>query len=298
MKSIFKRIWLNKKYIVGLATKLTGYLFAVIGFIGTFAPWEQLQNTELSIQHRLVISLIILIMTWMFFLFVSVFNFLLRRRLKLFEVSNGYSVYVQYGDIFSAREVVNPQERRNVVIPVNRCFDTIINNDLISEKTLHGITMKKLYSENRFTEESLNAEIQKSLSLQSINSVEISRQEKREGNLKRYNVGSVAEIKESEICTYFFLGLSTFDKDLHAHTSNDEYVVALMRLIEFCNARSQKYPVVIPLIGAGASETRKSESDILQYFIKLIKMNKELINCDLHIVVRDSGKETIAITGL
>ena len=54
----------------------------------------------------------------------------------------------------------------------------------------------------------------------------------------------------------------------------------------------------MPLIGAGASETKKSERDILEYLVKLLKMNKELINSDIHIVVRDSGKESIAITDI
>ena len=41
-----------------------------------------------------------------------------------------------------------------------------------------------------------------------------------------------------------------------------------------------------------------SEKDILNYIIGLVKMNRELINYDLHIIVRDNGKESIAITDL
>jgi hypothetical protein len=42
----------------------------------------------------------------------------------------------------------------------------------------------------------------------------------------------------------------------------------------------------------------QSEKDILNYIIGLVKMNRELINYDLHIIVRDNGKESIAIIDL
>ena len=40
---------------------------------------------------------------------------------------------------------------------------------------------------------------------------------------------------------------------------------------------------------------KKSEKDILNYIIGLVKMNRELINYDLHIIVRDNGKEVLRL---
>lgn len=40
------------------------------------------------------------------------------------------------------------------------------------------------------------------------------------------------------------------------------------------------------------------KSSIIEYLIGLLKMNKDLIMSDVHIVVRNSGKETIPITEL
>ena len=54
----------------------------------------------------------------------------------------------------------------------------------------------------------------------------------------------------------------------------------------------------MPLIGAGASDLQKNEKDILDYLIKLIQLNKNLINSDIHIVIRSSGKDSIGISGL
>lgn len=47
-----------------------------------------------------------------------------------------------------------------------------------------------------------------------------------------------------------------------------------------------------------ASRTGNNERAILEYLIGLLKMNKDLIMSDVHIVVRNSGKETIPITEL
>ncbi|MCM1236960.1 MAG: DUF6430 domain-containing protein [Ruminococcus flavefaciens] len=293
-----RRIWLNKLYIIKLATQWTSGIFAFLGLIGTFVSLSDLLSETLFFYQRVMISVAILLLVWaLMCIFCAIYVFK-KKRICLFEVSNGYHVYVQYGDIFDANEVILPQERRNIVIPVNRCFDTLVDDDLISSRTLHGMTMKKLYSEGLYTVQSLNDEIQKNLQIQNVESEIICKNDKRSGNLKRFPAGTVAEVKESAKCVYFLLGLSWFDEELHAHTSDEEYVLSLMKLLEFCNTRSQKYPVVMPLIGAGASETKKGEREILEYIVKLIKINKILINSDIHIVVRDSGKESIAITGL
>lgn len=293
-----RRIILNRKYIAKLATRWTTGIFAFLGLIGTFASLSDLLDSSLPIQCRIGISIGILAGIWVIsFLLCAVYTYR-RRRIEVAELNNGYHIYVQYGDVFSETEVLEPQKRRNIVIPVNRCFDTLVDNDLVSASTLHGIAMNRLYLENGFDSNTLEDAIKNNLNLQEVSYDKLSINDKRKGNLRRFSAGTVAEIKISEQCTYFFLGLSKFDKNLKASTSEEEYVLAMMRLLEFCNERSQQFPVVMPLIGAGLSRTKKSEKDILNYIIGLVKMNRELINYDLHIIVRDNGKESIAITDL
>ena len=293
-----RRIILNRKYIAKLATRWTTGIFAFLGLTGTFASLSDLLDSSLSIQCRIGISIGILAGIWVIsFLLCAVYTYR-RWRIEVAELNNGHHIYVQYGDVFSEAEVLEPQKRRNIVIPVNRCFDTLVDNDLVSASTLHGIAMNRLYRENGFDPNTLEDAIKNNLNLQEVSYDKLSINDKRKGNLRRFSAGTVAEIKISEQCTYFFLGLSKFDKNLKAFTSEEEYVLAMMRLLEFCNERSQQFPVVMPLIGAGLSRTKKSEKDILNYIIGLVKMNRELINYDLHIIVRDNGKESIAITDL
>lgn len=293
-----RRIILNRKYIAKLATCWTTGIFAFLGLIGTFASLSDLLDSSLSVQRRIGISIGILAGIWVIsFLLCAVYTYR-RRRIEVAELNNGHHIYVQYGDVFSEAEVLEPQKRRNIVIPVNRCFDTLVDNDLVSASTLHGIAMNRLYRENGFDPNTLEDAIKNNLNLQEVSYDKLSINDKRKGNLRRFSAGTVAEIKISEQCTYFFLGLSKFDKNLKAFTSEEEYVLAMMRLLEFCNERSQQFPVVMPLIGAGLSRTKKSEKDILNYIVGLVKMNRELINYDLHIIVRDNGKESIAIIDL
>lgn len=308
MKEILKIIKVNSSYLFHSSAKWTAGIYAVLGFIGTFSSLDSWLNDFLKQMLRgkspstlmcILVSIVVLLSIFVIFFMCALLRVIKKERYELMEVSDGHHVYVQYGDVFSSDEVKNPMERRNIVIPVNRCFDTKIDDDLVSSKTLHGICMRRLYEEGIYTEETLSQAIQSFLEENIQTEPEqILKSEKRSGNLKRYPAGTVAEIKISETCTYFFLALSWFDRNLHANTSDEEYVVALVKLLQWCNIRSQKYPIVMPLIGAGAADLRKSEKDILDYLIKLIQMNRSLINSDVHIVVRSSGKDSIGIAGL
>lgn len=294
-----KKIWLNKNYIVMLACKWTTYFFSILGFIGTFVSLSEIVPDSWSFLRRLLLSVSILVVSWMIFLIVCALWFKKQKRLPVFKVNNNCHVYVQYGDIFSEDEVNNPNERRNIVIPVNRCFDTIVDNDLVSEKSLHGVTLKKLYADGIYNENTLNkALLDDLINRQKLKADSLTRSKKRKGNLNRFQLGTVAEIYESDTCTFFFLALSTFNSKLIACTPQEDYVIAIQRLIEYCSERSQGYPIVMPLIGAGLSKTKNDERSMLEFIVKLLKMNKNIINSDVHIVVRNNGEETVSITEL
>ena len=125
----------------------------------------------------------------------------------------------------------------NIIIPVNRCFDTIVDNHLVSEQTLHGIAFKQLYSSGRYTEQSLNAAIQRQLSNQPYQDIDII--DKPEGNIRRYPVGTIADIPSDETTHLFLWALSTFNRELKAQTSMQDYALAVQKLIEACNSESE-----------------------------------------------------------
>ena len=91
--------------------------------------------------------------------------FTLSQTKKFVLTSNSdHKVYVQYGDMYSSSIVsANYEERRNIVVSVNRCFDTIVDNDLVSDKSQHGSVMNGMYAKGIYTPDTLNEKIQEKL---------------------------------------------------------------------------------------------------------------------------------------
>jgi hypothetical protein len=92
--------------------------------------------------------------------------------------------------------------------------------------------------------------------------------------------------------------LSTFDSNLKAHTTMQDYALAVQKLVEACNEESEGFPVVIPVVGTGLSRTKKEQHDVISYLINSFKLNKTEINCDIHIVIRDDIKNQVAIMNI
>lgn len=298
MIEFFKKIYVNRSFCFNFAVKWTGALFTLWGVITLFVPSNELLDSSWPWGIRLLVAILIVIGIFLLVYIIGGGIALKTNRIDLLNVGNNHHIYVQYGDALSPGIVgKNAQSsKRNILVSVNRCFDTIVDDDLISSKSLHGQVMKSLYAKGEYTEETLNERIQQKLANQPF--TDVSKNDKPKGNRKRYAEGTVAEIESSSDCTYFFLGLTSFDQMLHPYISDVEYGVALVKALQYCINRNQGYPVVIPLIGGGRAQTRKEEKDILEFLVKLIQMNKLSINCDVHIVVRESAKDSISILKL
>ena len=94
------------------------------------------------------------------------------------------------------------------------------------------------------------------------------------------------------------VGVSAFNAELKAETSRSEYCLAIQRTIEFCDSHAQGYPVIMPIIGGFLSRTGQSEQDLLRYIIKCFELNRDHINQDIYIVVREGAKNAVSIVDL
>jgi len=301
LKEIIYWSILNLNYNTKKGIAITVIIMSILGFISTFTSISDVIPTEWTLVKRILASTLILLIIFIIcFVGYCICAWFYNNKVKVFSSGN-HSIYVLYGDIFSSNNLDQNKIKRNLIIPVNRCFDTIVDNDLISETRLHGMAMKRLYDNNVFTPDSLNILLQQSLKEKQIDARDIEEipvAEKRKGNRQRWPVGTVVEVDESNEIKYFFLALSSFDKELHPKISKEEYILALTRLISYCNKRSQGYPVVMPLIGTGASAVEKDGRIALEYLLKLLKLHRDLIDCDFYIVVRDNVKDSISIMDL
>lgn len=291
-----KRIWINRVYIAKITSTIIGGFYAFLGFIGTLVSLDELLPSSLSIWVRVVISISILAGVWLICFLVVGLILSNKKRFDVITVNNGHKLYLQYGDLFDKNEVNNFSERRNIVIPVNRCFDTVVDNHLISERTLHGMAFKRLYSNNLYTEESLNSAIQQLLTNKEFEN--ITESDKPVGNRKRYPVGTVVDLPCYGEEHYLLWALSTFDSNLKAHTSMQEYALAVQKLVEACNTESEGFPIVLPIVGTGLSRTKKEQRDVITYLLNAFRLNKNEINCDIHIIIHEDIKGEIAIMSI
>ena len=288
-----KVIWCNKGYIAKKATKWTSGIYALLGFIGLFTSYDEIIPEDKSVFCRILIGFAVLAGVWLLFFILNALLTIKKERFEIIKSNNGHSLYVQYGDIFNKKEVFTPEKPRNIVIPVNRCFDMHLDNQIVSAETLHGKMLKRLYASRVYTEGSLNLILEEKL--KSTKFEQVTLQEKPKGKQKRYPVGTCVKIPGIKNENYLLVALSSFDEDEHARTTMAEYSVALQKMIESCNEESQGYPIVVPIVGAGLSRIKKNQYDILRYMISMFRINKEEINSDIHIVVHEKLKSEISI---
>ena len=61
--------------------------------------------------------------------------------MKIFDLHSNHSLFVEYGDLFNSGD---PNEEKNIAFARNRCFDTIVDDDLIGSKKIHGMALKRI----------------------------------------------------------------------------------------------------------------------------------------------------------
>lgn len=297
IKNFFSRFWLGRTFITRRSCQLVGFIYTICGFLSVWFSFSDCLPMDWSFWCKLLLSIGVLLGIFIICCIVVTWFTLSQTKKVVLTSNSGRKVYVQYGDMYSS-SIVSPnyEERRNIVVSVNRCFDTIVDNDLVSDKSQHGRIMKEMYAKGLYTPETLNEKIQEKL--RGEHYVDLARTNKSKGNTFRYDVGTIAEIQGDNPIIYFFLGLTKFDSHFMASMSKDEFVLAIQKLIEYCNTRSQGYPIIMPLIGSNLARTDISQKDILKYLIQAFKINREKISADIHIVIWKGDKDKISIHNL
>ena len=291
-------MWINKSAIFKLACTYTGVVFTFWGFVSLFEPLNGVFQDDASFVCKLLIGILVLLAVFIISAIAACWKVLRSNEVCLGESSTRNSVYVKYGDMYSPDIVEKGYNgKRAIVVSVNRCFDTIVDDHLVSHNTQHGQVFQKLYDSQKFTPDSLNRTISDILRRDTAYedlTVEI----KPEGNRKRYNVGTTVNLQIDDNLSYYLLGLSYFDEHLNAKTSKADFELAVQKIIEFCNQNAQGYPVILPLLGSGLSRTTIGLNDILHYLVGAFAINKDIINNDFYIVVWKGDKDKVAIKEL
>lgn len=172
---------------------------------------------------------------------------------------NNSSIEIKIGDIF--------KENDYKVIAFNEYFDTIVDNKLISERTLNGIFIKdKINNISQFDNKILNDSHLNSRQVEINNNRLI-------GKKIKYKLGSIFVYDN-----YFLTAFSKFDENNRAYLSINDY---MNFLLEFWNEVDIFYSgksVAIPLLGSGITRFKEyntiSEQELLELLIWSFKISK------------------------
>lgn len=296
-----KWLWNNISFLISKSWNWSNAIFAVIGLAGLLANVDSLIFPNKNQWQRVLIGIGILFGIWVCVFILCAIYYCRKKKICVYNATNDHHVYVQYGDILNCdrKQEQESKTKRNIIIPGNCCFDTIIDDDLISSQKLQGQAIQHLLDTGLYTQETLNQFITNELEKLGITYTQLKADQKRKGNLRRYPIGTIVKVPTNENEIYWFLALTQFDENLHASISDRvNYITCLQTVIDSISKLSQGYDTYLPLIGGGLPEVSDNEQIILELITKLFKINKDKINCDIHIVIRASGKEDISIYNL
>lgn len=280
---MLKAMKYNRRYIFSTSNKIATLVFSLWGFITLVTPTDGILDTIKNCFLRMVVAVLILMIIYVvIILAVSIYS-KVKRNIKVFNLHSNHALYVEYGDLFTCGA---SDGRRNIAFAGNRCFDTIVDDDLVGSSKIHGIALNRIYENGERNHEIVNEEIQRNLAIHGYKKELLSQNDKRSGNLTRYEVGAVAEIKGLQNEQYFILGLTYFDRELRARVEKNDYINAIGSLVKYISDRSQGFPTYLPVIGTGGADAG-TVNDLIVFMIKTIEMYKDEIDCDIHIVVSD-----------
>lgn len=187
---------------------------------------------------------------------------------------------IKVGDLF--------KEEGMKVIPVNEYFDTQVDDNIISQTSLHGMYVKEYLKYNDL--ESLNSKIEECL-----------KNYKYEENLKRLNgkkknyaIGTTININD-----YILTALTKFNDKNEAYLSMQEYLKFLNDFWNEINRIHNGRIINVPIIGTGISRINPvlSEQEFLEQIIWSLKTSSLITSkSKINIIVYTGYKEKISFS--
>lgn len=173
---------------------------------------------------------------------------------------DGSDVIVKVGDLF--------EEEGYKAIAFNEYFDTQVDGEIISEKSLNGIFIKKHLSESLL-------ELDEYIRLKS------KADDILDPNFVRSNGGKTIKYKISSIVVYndyLLTAFSKFDEHNNARLSMPEYIEFLINFWDRVNRVYAQESVSVPIFGSGMTRIKEhkniSDEDLLKIMLWTFKLSE------------------------
>ncbi|RZO33864.1 MAG: hypothetical protein EVA86_08040 [Rhodobacteraceae bacterium] len=180
----------------------------------------------------------------------------LKSEVKIPNSVNDTKIKVKFGDLF--------EQEGWKAIAVNDFFDSRVDEDLVSSKSLHGFVLNTYWADNR-----IDWAKQVTSSLNGLTS-KLETRSKGKGNKRRYPIGTTARATSGEQ-KFLFVSLGETDLTNNETSANAEMLISAVRgMVAEARAACSMEPLVIPLMGTGLARIDTKESVILDLIIAAV----------------------------
>lgn len=262
----------NLEFIGKTWMKCIGTFASILSLFFLFWTWDDIRIT--STQYKCVIIILLCVLA---LILAILWTCIFKRTKTIWESPSG-KIKVCYSDIMKDGFDKRNKEEKLFVIPVNSCFDTIVDEDistcskpLVSPNSLHGRWIKTMVNKG-FTIEEIDNKIHNCLEMQNLvpKSI-IADEDKERGKREVYELGTVAMIRGNNNSTFLLLAISEYDKDNIAHTSVDDLEMCIKSLLNFYDQHGQGHFVKL------------SQEDFVAFAKKFSEL--KFVNCDISRVI-------------
>lgn len=234
---------------------------------------------DIDEKYKKSIGLVMLILIVVIYIIIWAY---LDFRKKIILKINSSEVEVKYGDIFL-------EESDLKVIAFNEYFDTLVDDIVISKKSLNGVFIQKFYKNNV---DGLDKNILEDNYLH--NSVIEENCSRKIGKKVKYKLGTICSVND-----YLLMALTHFDSNNKAYLEINDYINCLLN---FWNEVDRVYAgrtVSLPILGSGITRFKNyeniSDQELLELMIWTFKVSriKFTYPSKIKIIVFDDKKDKI-----
>ena len=290
---VFRRVKNNIGFIITRFTAIMSLVFGAMSIIQIFVDWDVFGVKKEDIKSKITVLCIIVLLCFI----VAVLWAINSSKSNTIYSCDEVKIIVKYGDLMKIAFPKRHRKTKIVVIAVNRCFDTIVNQDLIKAESVHGQFLSK-YVSNENLRQALDQEIERSLKESGYQFESLTRKEKKYGKLKRYPLGAVARINGSNGVVFFLIALTTFDCNCVAHCTKSDYFNCLLKLFDYYNIHGQGNELYLYAMGSNMARTGLTKIETLESTVVVTKVMKDQLKTCTTIIVNKKDKNEIPISGL
>lgn len=262
IKIYIKQLLKKYKDIIKTFLGILGALLSIYELLQIFFP-DILKGIELNCMAFIILIIIIIIIS-------IIINF--PKLKKTFFIKNrDIRVTIVVGDIF--------KQKGSMVIPTNTTFDTCMEDDFISSKSIQGQFQNK-YFKNNLT--ALDNMISNSLKNEKIKE---KINDGRKTKTKRYDCGTIARINHNNK-KYYFLALADVNKVGSPNADYNNIIESLQGLWSFLGENKHIESLIIPIIGTGrAGITEATRMNVIKEIILSFVATTTEIKFTNHLVI-------------